>query len=342
MADDGAGVVAGAARIRDTAKWLTISLATLGGILVAGSQLSDIGTLKPGTGRFVAAIIGGLVAATAAIIIMWLSILIATSRSITMARLTGEAGKAPPKGLGNLLTDQRFLNGRPGICVLNQEFMEALTQRDAVYKALESTVERVYAANLCMVKAVHELATNPKLTLPEWAGVRENVTKTAENAAEELKAAKAERSAHTLAASAADAKVTALNATVIALLQDASYRNLAHRWRRMGAVILGCGVLAAFGIGLFAWAANPPAAVKASAATPAVLTTPGRATVKLTADGREALQDALGATCPLSSPLAALKLGETDIGTDVLVQQSGCVPTRFVAVPAWADVHDEP
>ena len=45
MADRLGGIRGAADRIRETAKWLTVSLATLGAVLIAGSQLSDIGKL---------------------------------------------------------------------------------------------------------------------------------------------------------------------------------------------------------------------------------------------------------------------------------------------------------
>lgn len=341
MTDDESGVVAGAARIRETAKWLTISLATVGGILLAGSQLSDIGNLKPGTGRFVAALSGGLVATGAAVVIMWLSILIATSRSMTMAALTS-AEWARPKGLDDLLTDERFLDGRSSVSELDGEFTTVLRQRQAAYKTLDQTAAWAHEAQLAQVDAIHQLETDPELALPQFAGMREAVMQKATEAAKELKAANAALIAHRDAATVANSNATALSATVAALLQAASYRNLAYRWRRTGIGILSCGFLAACGIGLFVWAANPPPSVKASVATPTVLTTPGRATVKLTVQGMDALRVALGDGCPVSTPLSALDLGSTDAGTDVLVQQAGCTPTRFVAVPEWASVLDQP
>jgi hypothetical protein len=342
MADDGGDVVAGAARIRDTAKWLTISLATVGGVLIAGSQLSDIGDLKPGTGRFAAAIVGASVAAVAVVIIMWLSILIATSRSITMLDLTRTGGRSVPVGLTNLLTDERFLNGRVDVSVLDDEYTRALTRRKAAYHDLDVVARGVRTKILEKLTYKHKLATDAQLRQPSMAGVREGLEHKLAALDSELQTATGERAVRVEAVNDANGSYVALNATVITLLDTATYRNLAYRWRRSGAVILLIGVIAAGGIGLFVWAANPPPAVQASAATPAVLTTPSQATVTLTDAGRAALRSALGAGCPISSPLAALELGATDAGADVLVQQPGCSATRFVAVPEWASVQNRP
>ena len=113
---------------------------------------------------------------------------------------------------------------------------------------------------------------------------------------------------------------------------------LAYRWRRAGAAILACGVLAAAGIGAFSWAANPPAEVKASMATPSVLTAPETITVTLTDQGQMALRNALGPQCARISTLRGLSLGNTAAGTDVLIQQKGCKTVRFIAVADCASV----
>jgi hypothetical protein len=65
--------------------------------------------------------------------------------------------------------------------------------------------------------------------------------------------------------------------------------------------LLACGLLAAAGIGAFSWAANPPDKVKASMATPSVLTTPEMVTLTLTTQGQKALRKALGPSCAVTS-----------------------------------------
>jgi hypothetical protein len=282
MADASAGIHGAADRIRETAKWLTVSLATAGGVLIAGSQLSNIGKLHPSSTRFVVAVIGGGLAAAATVTILWFAIWVATTPAVSLTALVIK----PPAGLGDTLADPRFLGGKASITELDNAFVAALNDR--------KVAEAAYAEK-------------PDVT-------------------------------HEAAAKAADAKVVSLSDTVQSLLAAVTYMRLAYRWRRAGAALLACGVLAAAGIGAFAWAANPPDDVKASMATPSVLTTPETVIVTLTAQGQKALSNALGPHCSVTSTLRALSLGSTNAGPDVLIQQKDCNVTRFVAVADWASV----
>ena len=56
------GVQAAEDRVRETAKWLIVAFAAVGTTLIAGSQLSDLGTLQAGTIRFWVALAGVMVA----------------------------------------------------------------------------------------------------------------------------------------------------------------------------------------------------------------------------------------------------------------------------------------
>jgi hypothetical protein len=282
MADTSAAIRAGADRIRQTAKWLTISLATLGGVLIAGSQLSDIGSLQPASSRFVVAIVGGGIAAAAAVTILALAIWVAVTPLVSLQQLATK----PPAGLGDTLKDPRFLGGKNTIAELDAAYTAALNARNTAFATLKQQ----------------------------------------------------DNDANRIAAAAADAEFVSLSDTVNSLIDAVGYMRLAYRWKRAGAALLVCGVLAAAGIGAFAWAANPPGKVKASMATPSVLTTPETITVTLTTQGQEALKNALGPQCALTSTLRALSLGDTDAGPDVLIQQKGCSTVRFVAVPDWASV----
>jgi hypothetical protein len=64
--------------------------------------------------------------------------------------------------------------------------------------------------------------------------------------------------ARKIAAQEADARAASLNADVRGLLEVAQYTTVAQRWSKARFAILGAGVVAAVGIGLFAWAADPP------------------------------------------------------------------------------------
>jgi nicotinamide riboside transporter PnuC len=282
MAETSAGIHGAADRIRQTAKWLTISLATLGGVLIAGSQLSDIGKLQPSSSRFAVAIAGGGIAAAAAVTILALAIWVAITPLVSLKQLVTQ----PPAGLGGTLTDPQFLGGKSKVEDLDTAYTAALKARNSAFAMLK-----------------HQYNDQ-----------------------------------NSVAAAAADAEFVSLSDTVNSLIAAVAYMRLAYRWRRAGAALLACGVLAAAGIGAFAWAANPPDNVQASMATPSVLTAPERITLMLTTQGQVALRDALGPDCPVTSALRALSLGETQAGTDVLIQQKGCKTVRFIAVADWASV----
>lgn len=282
MADTSTGIGGAADRIRETAKWLTVSLAALGGALIAGSQLSDIGELQPSSSRFAVAVLGGGIAAAAAVTILAFAIWVATTPAVSLKKLATN----PPAGLGDTLTDPRFLDGRNSVTEIDGAYTAALRIRNAAFATLRQQ----------------------------------------------------DNDANRIAAGAADAEMVSLSDTVSSLLEVVTYMRLAYRWRRAGAALLGCGVLAAAGIGAFSWAAHPPDKVKASMAVPAVLTTPEAITLTLTDRGQMALRNALGPRCAVTSTLRALSLGDTEAGPDVLIQQAGCNTIRFIAVSDWGSV----
>jgi hypothetical protein len=102
-------------------------------------------------------------------------------------------------------------------------------------------------------------------------------------------------------------------------------------------IIVG-GLLAAAGIGTYAWSVNPPPAATASEAAPDVLTAPTPEFANLTAAGRAALRDSAGPACDLTHPVAVLGLATTPAGPDLVVDQAGCAPVRFILGPTWGQV----
>jgi hypothetical protein len=91
-----------------------------------------------------------------------------------------------------------------------------------------------------------------------------------------------------------------------------------------------CGVI---GICAFAWGANPPAAAVAPAA---VRPAPVSVRVSLTADGREALGDALGGAACAGGPIPALSIGGKEGEPRVVtLPRTGCKPAQFVLVADW-------
>jgi hypothetical protein len=125
MAEDaspkpGSELDASADRIRETAKWLIVSFAGVGSVLVAGSQLSSLGSLEPWSDRFLVALAGVAVALVAVVVAIYkvstvlvldpLSLrTLATSRDATVAEirrdLEGDDSLVPRGSLDSLYKD---------------------------------------------------------------------------------------------------------------------------------------------------------------------------------------------------------------------------------------------
>ena len=145
MAETSPGIGGAADRIRETAKWLTVSLAALGGVLIAGSQLSDIGGLQPSSSRFIVALCGGGIAAVAAVTILAFAIWVATTPAVSLKNLATN----PPAGLADTLSDPRFLDGRNSVIELDGAYTAALNTRNVAFATLrqqDTGANRVAAA----------------------------------------------------------------------------------------------------------------------------------------------------------------------------------------------------
>jgi Pentapeptide repeats (8 copies) len=85
--------------IRTSAKWLVAAFAALGTVLIAGSQLSSIGSLKTTDGRFWAAVVGMAVALVAVLAMVWQTVGLLIPQRITvdeLARMETEKGRKSP------------------------------------------------------------------------------------------------------------------------------------------------------------------------------------------------------------------------------------------------------
>src|SRR5690349_18272447 len=116
------------ARIRETAKWLTVSLAGLGAVLVTGSQLSDLGSLEPWGTRFWAAVVGAGVAAVGSAAILAITIWVATSPNLGMSGILDMGQKHA--ALKTLWTDTRALAGHADMVALDAAHRDARQKRD--------------------------------------------------------------------------------------------------------------------------------------------------------------------------------------------------------------------
>ncbi|HEY0688503.1 MAG TPA: hypothetical protein VGD71_05625, partial [Kribbella sp.] len=131
MAEAQSTLDAASERIRETAKWLTISLAALGGVLVAGSQLSDIGALQLWSDRFWTAVVGAAIAAIGSGIILVATINTAAAPAVSLKELATD----PPKGAKDAITDETLLDNRTDVKALKDEYVEAIEDRERKYAA---------------------------------------------------------------------------------------------------------------------------------------------------------------------------------------------------------------
>jgi hypothetical protein len=83
-------------RIREALKWLITTFAAIGAVLVAGSQLSSLGTLDTGSGRFVAAAVGIVLGFIGIAIAIWRTAVILVDGSyVTLSGLVRQPQSSP-------------------------------------------------------------------------------------------------------------------------------------------------------------------------------------------------------------------------------------------------------
>ncbi|TCC32645.1 hypothetical protein E0H75_42655 [Kribbella capetownensis] len=154
MASTGAapGPTSAADRIRETAKWLTVSLAAIAGVLVAGSQLSDLGSLDSHSHRLYLAIAALAVAGLATAAILMANVWVATTPAHTLTFLA--SSKRKPSGVTAILKDTVFLGGLTTVESLKTEYEKALQEQQDAYNGIAdpalitpAEVSRISTAN---------------------------------------------------------------------------------------------------------------------------------------------------------------------------------------------------
>ncbi len=280
MADGAGGSRLSAAtdRIRETAKWMTVSLAAIGGLLAAGSQLTSLGSLPVFGPRFWVAIIALFTAMVGAALILLAAVWTATTPALTLRSLATVDSAAARWVSAN----RQILLGFRRASALSAAYDRAARSRLKAFNAYQA-----------------HTGTDSRETAQLAIAVKR-----------------------------ADAELVAVDKIASAVLEAANFEQVAHRWRWARLWLILGGLIAAVGIGSFAWAANPPADAAASSAEPNVLTSPQARTLHLTTAGQQALATELGCQ---QDTLHALQLGTTPAGPDLLVlRQGGCRAVRFV------------
>jgi hypothetical protein len=115
---------------------------------------------------------------------------------------------------------------------------------------------------------------------------------------------------------------------------EAAYLRMRETFDSTWRPLLGAAVAGVIGITAFTWGANPPD----DARLPAQIVKPAPASVKisLTADGRDALTDALGGNTCADGPISALSIGGSEGAPQVVTLPHGsCKAAQFVLSATW-------
>lgn len=126
-------------RIRETAKWLTVSLAAIGGVLITGIQFSNLGAAKPWDERFVGLIVGATLSLAGVTTLLWGAIRTAVTPSVSVTMLDDafrtaklkrwSLQKAINKANSHLKKDASLLGGYTSFEQLAEEYRAGVTQR---------------------------------------------------------------------------------------------------------------------------------------------------------------------------------------------------------------------
>jgi hypothetical protein len=239
-------------RIRESAKWLIASFAAVGGILVAGLQLTGIGKLtnEPPDHRLGWALAGLCAAISGIVIAIAAASSVVTKSFVTLKWLANQEPSHP--AMEGIEGDVGLLGGYANVADLNSAYGTAMQERQRAYSTYYGTLDD---------------ATDTK-------------------------------------AQAAQNWATLLGLIQAHVLEQASFNNLRHSYRKARWGILAGAAITAVGIAAFAWGANPPEPVR----QPVVLPQPSEVTVvikprdpkKVERQVRE-LQRRLGSRCKLSA-----------------------------------------
>ena len=118
------------------------------------------------------------------------------------------------------------------------------------------------------------------------------------------------------------------------IVAEAAYLRMRETFDGTWWPLLAAAVASVIGITAFAWGANPPDDPPSPA--PIVQPAPVLLRISLTADGRDALSDALGSDACASGPISALSIGGKEGAPRVVTLPHGpCKAAQFVLSPAW-------
>jgi hypothetical protein len=292
-------------RLRQTTTWLAATLAGVAAIMLAGSQLSSIGSISfaADRARLIAAIVSALIATAA----VGYAIYVLTSIQMPSEGTLGQIRKAAADSdsrLAKLAADDSGLrNGRDTLTEFLDEYEEVRKRQCDAERDVQSAIDGTEKAQTKKERADASVA---------------------------LAAAKARQQR-------ADVRIAELRPHIVTLAQLASYLSLRDRFSAGRAKIFVAALLAAASLVCFAWAANP-SQPKASAAE-TVPQSPSAGRLLLTPAGKSQLDAVLGHACATSAAtapgVAVLALASTGGSYDVVVVPGGSCPKPVrLTIPA--------
>ena len=289
--------------------WLIGALAAVAAAMIAGSQLTTIGRLSTDTDqdRLTLAVVGIVVAVGLILVAIGLLFWAQTPSNTDFEQLIEIAQGEGLRGIGARVRAQvaadTSLNRNTGSLALLMAALAAT--REQYYPLRQEQYDAALAA----------------------AGATTEADKRAQEQLRDLAAAKLK-----VVNGQLDQYLTALQR----VSQLTSFLRSRRRYRLVSWVVMFLAALSTLAFVTFAWAANPPEEpADAEAAAPQQ---PVAATLRLTAAGRDALSDRLGATCAdtaAKAGIAVIALSSSDSGIDVVVIPSAVCPTSaHVTVPS--------
>lgn len=307
-------------QLHQTATWLIGIFAGIAALLIAGTQLSTIGHLRPDDIHLWLALAAGLLT-------LWAirQIINAAVRVLTEGHLTRETLQQSvdhPKRNGCIvLKDRTLLGGYESAEALLAEYDAAITGQFTTLRAYMQIQQAYGVVQTGDANAMQALVRTTTASAPVQEVLRESVSGASKDVTlEALKALGAITRTEVQAA----IQQMKYPGQILRQLQAAAYNDAVCRLFR-GAVqtMFRWGFVAVLAMVVFIWAVNIPAPAQPAATAPTLPGRPVVATLALTAGGRAVLASALGPGCAARSTIPVVVLSTSSEECELVSQRTG-------------------
>jgi hypothetical protein len=140
-------ILGGIDGVRTTAKWLIAAFAAIGGSLIAGSQLSDLGKLTDDTGRLLLALLGATVGLAGAAFAIYFTAKVLLPTQVLLGEVIKDEGKT---AIGKAVAaDPGLLEGHgSSIKETHEKYVASLAAYEAAWKAYSDETDATKKAPL--------------------------------------------------------------------------------------------------------------------------------------------------------------------------------------------------